>query len=130
FQWQPGERTIQTEIERAMEKLTGERVRIDGAGRTDAGVHAAGQVISFSAATRIPIERLCLALNAFLPRDIAARRAEEVGERFHARFSALSRSYLYIVRNEPHRSALWGRFALHYSYPLDAAIMHAAAQAL
>src|SRR5688500_10036867 len=82
FQYQVGQPSIQAELERAIEKLTGRFSRVHGAGRTDTGVHALGQVIGFSAETRIPIEKLAVAMNGELPRDIAAVRAEEVDERF------------------------------------------------
>ena len=82
FQYQVGQPSIQAELERAIEKLTGSRDRVNGAGRTDSGVHALGQVISFRANTRIPLQKLAIALNSELPADIAAIRAEEVDERF------------------------------------------------
>src|SRR3989442_5934487 len=97
FQFQVGQRSVQAEVERAVEKLTGQFARVHGAGRTDSGVHALGQVIGFHAETRIPIEKLVSALNSALPRDISAVDAQEVGEQFHARFSAVARSYVYVI---------------------------------
>jgi tRNA pseudouridine38-40 synthase len=130
FQWQAGQRSVQAEIERAVEKLTGQFVRVNGAGRTDAGVHALGQVISFRAETRIPIDRLAAAMNSALPRDIAAVAAAETDERFHARFSAKSRAYVYILLNRPQPSAVFGRYTYHYPYSLDIPAMQAAARYL
>jgi tRNA pseudouridine38-40 synthase len=123
FQYQVGQRSVQDEIERAILKLTGQSVRISGAGRTDTGVHALGQVIGFRAETRIPIERMTAALNSALPRDIAAVRVEEVDADFHARFSAKSRAYVYAILNRPDRSALFGRFAWHVASELDIGAM-------
>jgi tRNA pseudouridine38-40 synthase len=123
FQYQVGQRSVQGEIERAVEKLTGQAIRVNGAGRTDTGVHALGQVISFAADTRIPTDKLSIALNSVFPRDVAAVGAEEVDERFHARFSAKSRAYVYVILNREHPSAVFGRYTYHYPYELDIAAM-------
>src|SRR5690349_6300746 len=87
FQLQVGQRSVQGELEQAVEKLTEQTVRVHGAGSTDAGVHALGQVIGFRAETRIPIEKLAVALNGVLPRDVRATGAFEVDESFQARYS-------------------------------------------
>jgi tRNA pseudouridine38-40 synthase len=128
FQYQLGQPSIQQELERAIEKLTGSKDRVNGAGRTDAGVHALGQVISFSAETRIPIEKLTTALNSELSREIAAVRAEEVDEEFHARFSAKRRSYVYLILNRRNRSAIFGRYSWHLPLELDLGAMTSAAE--
>lgn len=130
FQWQPAQRTVQGQIETAIRELTGTDVRIDGAGRTDAGVHALGQVVSFRAETRIPVGRLTAAMNSALPRDVRAVRAQEAVEGFHARFSAVSRTYVYLVLNRPSPSALLGRYAWHVGTPLDVAAMKTGAESL
>jgi tRNA pseudouridine38-40 synthase len=130
FQYQAGQRSVQAEIERAVEKLTDQAVRVNGAGRTDAGVHALGQVISFSAETRIPIDKMASALNSALPRDISAVTVEKVDERFHARFSAKSRAYVYVILNRAQPSALFGRYAWHYPYALDMQAMQEGAKQL
>jgi len=130
FQYQAGQRSVQAELERAVEKLTGQAVRVQGAGRTDAGVHALGQVISFAVETRIPTDRLAYALNSVLPNDVAAVAAEEVDARFHARFSARSRAYVYVILNREQPSAVFGRFAHHHPYPLDVPAMQTAAAPL
>ena len=82
FQWQHDIRTVQGELESAIARRTEQTVRITGAGRTDAGVHALGQVASFAAETRIPADRMALALNTALPRDLSVRSVEEVGAEF------------------------------------------------
>lgn len=130
FQYQAEQRSVQAELERALERLTGQRARVHGAGRTDAGVHALGQVISFEAETRIPIEKLPSAMNSVLPPDVRAVRAEEAPARFHARFSALSRAYVYVILHRAQPSALFGRYTCHYPHPLDLQAMQTGARLL
>ena len=93
FQYQPEVPTIQGELEKVLAKIVKEDVRVYGSGRTDAGVHAAGQVIHFHTRGTIPIDRVCAAMNSLLPRGIAALEAQEVGPEFHSRYSARSRLY-------------------------------------
>ena len=130
FQWQVGVATIQGEIEAAIERLTGERVRVKAAGRTDAGVHARGQVVTFVTTTHLPVVEIQRALNALLPADIAVINADEVGPDFHARFSALRRTYRYSILNTPVRSPLRRLTTYHVSHALNVEAMHQAAQAL
>jgi tRNA pseudouridine38-40 synthase len=130
FQVQAQGATIQGEIESALAAVTQEEIRIAGAGRTDAGVHARGQVIAFATAWRHPIEELQRALNAVLPQDIAIRRLEGAATGFHPRFDAVSREYRYTILNRPLRSPLARRFAFHYPHPLDVAAMDEAAGVL
>lgn len=130
FQYQARGRTVQGEIERAIEKVTQQKVRIAGAGRTDAGVHALGQVIAFNVAWRHSAQELQRALNAVLPMDIALRDCCVVSFDFHPRYDALWRQYRYVVWNEPVRSPLWQRYAHHVPEPLDVAAMQKAAQYL
>ena len=92
-------------VEAAIAARTGQTVRLTGAGRTDTGVHALGQVISFACESRIPMERMSIALNSALPPDVSIRRVEEVGAEFSARFSASSRLYAYLILNRDTRSA-------------------------
>jgi tRNA pseudouridine38-40 synthase len=125
-----GERTVQSTLERAVLDSTGEKVPVIAAGRTDAGVHARGQVVNFRTEWAIPIDRVAVALNGILPRDIAIQKAEEVPEDFHSRFSARQRTYTYLVWTAPERSALWGRFALHEPRALDLAAIRKAAGCL
>ena len=127
FQIQAQGPTIQGEIERALTEVTQEAIRIIGAGRTDTGVHALGQVITFSTAWRHSVEELQRALNAVLPRDIAVRDLRPVAKGFHPRFDAVSREYRYAILNQPLRSPLARRFAYHFPQPLDVAAMNEAA---
>jgi len=120
-------RTVAGVIEAALARLFGESIKIAGAGRTDSGVHASGQVISFSVPRPFPPERLTLALNALLPVDCSVRDAAEVAAGFSARFSARERTYVYAVLNRRPRSALLTRYAYHVAWPLDPEPMRAAA---
>ncbi len=127
FQLQAGPRTVQGDLEAALARLTGAPVRVHGAGRTDAGVHALGQVIGFRADTRIPAGQMCAAINSGLRADIRAVRAEEVGEEFHARFSASARRYAYVILNRSQPSAVFGRFSWWVDGSLDVEAMKQAA---
>ena len=120
---QPGARTVQGELEAALARLTGgERQPVDGAGRTDAGVHAEGQVIAFSYAGRLTAKELGRALDALLPADVAIRDVRATPARFHPRYAARYREYRYTVWNGP-RSPLRERTALGVRVPLDTAAM-------
>jgi tRNA pseudouridine38-40 synthase len=130
FQFQPGVPTVQGELERVLEKIVKERVTVYGSGRTDAGVHARGQVINFRTDCQIPIDRVCVAMNVLLPRGIAAVDACEVEKDFHARYSARSRLYRYDILNRDLRSALEGRYCWHVREALDLEAMSEAAQFL
>ena len=98
--------TVQGELEKALATICGEQIRIVGAGRTDAGVHATGQVISFRTARAMDPSELRRGVNALLPEDIAVRDAGEASEGFHARFSATGRTYEYRIRCAPQREPL------------------------
>lgn len=130
FQFQPGVPTVQGELERVIQSIVKEQVTVHGSGRTDAGVHARGQVINFRTSCQIPVDRMCIAMNTLLPRDIAAVRACEMDEDFHARYSASSRLYRYDILNTELRSALMGRFCWHVSNQLDADAMSESGQCL
>ncbi|MBI2954200.1 MAG: tRNA pseudouridine(38-40) synthase TruA [Chloroflexi bacterium] len=119
FQTQPGLSTIQDELERAVFLITGERSRVSGAGRTDAGVHAVGQVVNFKSHSILAEQTLLRALNAVLPDDIAVKHCAVAGPEFHARFSAKSREYRYSIINREAPSALARAFAHHYRRRLD-----------
>jgi tRNA pseudouridine38-40 synthase len=97
WQVQPGRPTVQGALAAALEKMTGERVLPQGSGRTDAGVHALGQVASFALEAEIPEENLLRALNRSLPQSVRVLRVEEAGEGFHARHSAVRKSYEYRI---------------------------------
>jgi tRNA pseudouridine38-40 synthase len=130
FQIQARGRTVQGELEKAIERITQKQVRVLGAGRTDAGVHASGQVIAFDVSWRHTDEELHRALNAVLPADIAIRQLTTTYAAFHPRFDAKWRQYRYTVLNQPLRSPLWARKAYHVAEPLDVEAMAAASQAL
>ena len=133
YGWQvqvKSQRTVQEEIEKALKKIFKKHVTLLGSGRTDSGVHALGQVANFHAATKLPIITIQTALNANLPKDIAVVGIEEVGPRFHARFSVKSKTYRYTILNRSARCAIERRFCLFYSYPLDLRAMRAEAKAL
>ena len=130
FQVQPHLPTIQGEVEKALQSLTGERVRVTGASRTDAGVHARGQVVSFSTTRELEPETLVRGLNYYLPEDIAVQRALRVEPTFNARRSARSREYRYIILNRPTPSPLWRNWAYQFQRSLNAEAMDEACQAL
>ncbi|QGG49156.1 tRNA pseudouridine(38-40) synthase TruA [Heliorestis convoluta] len=121
--------TIQDELHQAIKTLTGEETKITCAGRTDAGVHARGQVIDFATTSKIPDEKFHLAMNALLPKDIAVLKAETVSADFHSRFQALGKQYRYSIYNH----AIPSPFHRQYSYQvfpaLDLEAMSEGAQA-
>ena len=130
FQVQPDARTVQGELETALARLSGgERRPVDGAGRTDAGVHASGQVIAFTYAGRLTAPELGRALTALLPSDVAIRDVRRVPQGFHPRTAARYREYRYTVWNGP-RSPLRERQALGMRVPLDIAAMTRAGSVL
>lgn len=130
FQIQRSGRTIQGEIERALAEVTRRPSRVIAAGRTDAGVHAKGQVIHSMVAWRHSWSDLHRALNAVLPVDIAVVDLRQAPPGFHARYSARSREYVYTVYNGAVRSPLAARYAYHYAGPLDAEAMDRACACL
>ncbi len=130
FQIQVRQRTVQGELERALASVAGEAIRIVGSGRTDAGVHALGQVISFTTGWRHSLVALKRALNATLHADIAIHHIEGVSPGFDARRSARSREYCYTILNRPTRSPLERRRGYHPRYPLDVSLMQQAAKLL
>jgi tRNA pseudouridine38-40 synthase len=130
FQVQPGKRTVQGVLEDALRRLSnGVAGRVDGAGRTDAGVHASGQVIAFTYDGRLAATDLEQALDAVLPPDVAIRDVRPAATGFHPRYSARYREYRYTVWNGP-RSPLRERTALGVRVPLDTAAMARAGSVL
>ncbi len=113
-----------------MHRISSQAVRVSGAGRTDAGVHAMGQVVGFRVETAVPTDRMALALNANLPADTRITTVQEVDQGFHARFSATSRRYVYLILARPAPSALLGRYTWHLPDVLDVAGMQAAGERL
>jgi tRNA pseudouridine38-40 synthase len=125
-----GERTVQGVIEKALSRLCSSDIVVHGAGRTDSGVHARGQVVHFDAKWPVPVDRTAAVLNGALPPDVSVRRVLEVSEDFHARFSAKQRTYIYLMWTGAQRSALWGRYTGHEPRALDVDSMSAAARML
>lgn len=122
--------TLQEIIEKTLERILQERIRLIGSGRTDAGVHARGQVANFKTNTKIPANKLKQALNSLLPDDIAITRLKEVDLGFHARFDARSKIYRYTILNQRYPSAFWRNLAYFVPYKLDFKLMQKAARAL
>ena len=128
---QPGERTVEGELRRALDELYGAVGALAVAGRTDTGVHALANVVSAEVdGGGPPVERAADALNAALPDDVAVILAEHAGDAFHARFDARSRSYRYRLWRRRERSALEARRALWWPRPFDLAAADASVQAL
>lgn len=111
--------SVQQKVEEALFKVTGERIGIIGASRTDAGVHALGQRAHFDVEMGIPPDKLPFALNTRLPRDIRVTAGREAGAHFHARFDAAGKEYGYLIYNRRHPSALLRDLSAHVSVPLD-----------
>jgi tRNA pseudouridine38-40 synthase len=119
FQVQANATTVQGELERALSVVCDEAVKVTGAGRTDAGVHASGQVIDFRTASALDGVTIGRGVNALLPEDIAVSALEPAAEDFHARFSATGRTYEYRIRHAAERDPLERRRELHVSGALD-----------
>ena len=129
WQVQPNGVSVQEVVQNAIAEITGERnVTLIGSGRTDAGVHAAGQVASFKTDTDIPAENLVHAINTKLPDDVSVVAAEDVPDDFHARYSAKAKTYRYSILNRPVRSPLGRGRSYLVRPPLDVEAMRAAAK--
>jgi tRNA pseudouridine38-40 synthase len=111
--------TIQQLVEDRLTKIFGHKLVIHGAGRTDTGVHAQGQVVHFSTTGTIPTDKIVPACRSVLPDDIVVLAADEVPEHFHAQKSALSKTYLYRIYQSDHLNPFWRNYAWHLSYDLD-----------
>jgi tRNA pseudouridine38-40 synthase len=122
WQRQQSGRTVQEEIERALRTITREETGIVGAGRTDSGVHARGQVASFKTKCDLSPNELKRALNGNIPEDIVIRDSEEVDENFSARYSALSREYRYFI--SPSSTAIARKFSWQCAYKMDLELMN------
>lgn len=119
WQVQKNKRTVQGELQRVLSLLEGKRVYVCGSGRTDAGVHAEGQVAHVKLTKSFTPEKLRQAINGNLERDVRVLNVEEVSDDFHARFSAKSKTYVYRVVNSPVMSPFWMRYAYHEPRKLD-----------
>jgi len=127
WQWQRGLPTVQGALIDGIRKLIGEEVEVSGSSRTDAGVHALGQVANFKTASDISLYNVLRGLNFHLPADITIRQVEEVPLEFDSRHDSKGKTYIYKIINRPQRPAMLRRFAWHVWKPLDIALMAEAA---
>ncbi len=130
FQWQTNLPTIQAELERAIRRLTGENSRVIGASRTDTGVHARGQVVSFRTKSALSPQTFVKALNYYLPKDIAVKDVYKVNVNFDVRRDAVSREYDYYILNSSTRSPLLEGFAYFVPKKLNVRAMNKACKFL
>ncbi|GIV06712.1 MAG: tRNA pseudouridine synthase A [Fimbriimonadales bacterium] len=130
FARQEGVRTVQGVLETVLQATLGEPVELIGASRTDAGVHARGQVVNFFTSRPVPVERLTDILNRRLPMDLKVLKAQEVSAQFHARLSAKSRVYRYRIYTGAHPSVWKIRYAWHYPRALNPEAMQAALETI
>ena len=130
WQWQLAQRTVQGELEGALSRVADRPVRVVCSGRTDAGVHALGQVVHFDTEASRKTHAFMMGTNAWLPADVRVTKALEVGTDFHARTSAIARHYRYEILNRSMASALGPRQQTLCPKPLDAEAMQAAANCL
>jgi tRNA pseudouridine38-40 synthase len=125
WQSQINGRAVQDELEKALKQILNEEVHVTGAGRTDAGVHARGQVANFTTSSSLPTAKVHAALNGVLPEDICIHSVDEVPPTFHARFDATRREYSYTIRF--HTPVLERRTAWYVKYPVSLELFHAVA---
>jgi tRNA pseudouridine38-40 synthase len=130
WQVQPGLITIQSELERVVSEIEGHQVNVAGSGRTDAGVHAIGQVAAFSIENPIPTANLKRAMNRLLPPAIRINSVEEVANEFHPRYAAKAKTYEYRIWRGEVCSPFERRYVHHYPYPLDETAMSVCASLL
>jgi len=119
WQTQPEKVSIQGEIIKAIQTITGEEIELNASGRTDAGVHALGQVANFKTNCKIETEKIPYAINSKLPNSIVIKKAEEVEERFHSRYNCKGKTYRYLIRNSEFPSALNRYREFHVPQKLD-----------
>lgn len=128
WQKQPNKLNIQGEIERAIYNITKEEVDLIGSGRTDAGVHAFGQIANFKTNSNISIEKMAIAINSQLKNSIVVKKAEEVDERFHSRYNAKRKTYRYVINNTEYGSAIYRNLEYHFPIKLIVEKMQEAAK--
>ncbi len=119
WQKQPNKLNIQGSIEQAIKQITGEEVDLQASGRTDAGVHALGQVANFKTNSNIPIEKFAIAINTNLKKSIRILKAEEVSENFHSRLSCKRKTYRYIINNSEQGTAIYRNLETNIPFPLN-----------
>lgn len=130
WQWQPNRRTVQDELEKALEQITGVRSRFVASGRTDAGVHALGQVAAFSSETKLSAAELRKALDAKVPEDIYVFEVTEAPLAFHPIRDAVQKRYRYVIQDGPLRDIFDRQYAWHVRKPLDENAMREASKLL
>ena len=130
WQKQPNKLNIQGTIEQAIKTITGEKIELNASGRTDAGVHALGQVANFKTNSNIPIEKIAIAINSNLKKSIRILQAEEVEERFHSRLSCKKKTYRYVINNSDIPSAIYRNLETHIPIKLDVGKMQEGAKYL
>jgi tRNA pseudouridine38-40 synthase len=131
YQVQPNKRTVQGDIEAALSRLhKGQNIKISASGRTDAGVHAKGQVIHFDTPLNLPEDKWVIAMNSHLPDDVVILQAERQPSDFHARYDAVGKEYRYFIHQSTQLDPFLRNFAYHYRYPIDVKKMEEAAGAL
>ncbi len=128
WQYQKNAVTVQETIENALSEACGERIRVTGCSRTDAGVHALDYILNFKSSSKIPPERLPYAVNYRLGSDISALEAWEVNEDFNARFSVKGKQYIYKIQNGVFKNPFLNRYSWHYPYRLNFESMRSAAE--
>ena len=128
WQKQPDKLNIQGTIENAIKAITGEEVELNASGRTDAGVHAYGQVANFKTNSNLPIEKFPIAINSKLKKSIIIKSAEEVEERFHSRLTCKRKTYRYVINNSAVGTAIYRNLEYHVSAKLDLEKMQEAAK--
>jgi len=130
WQIQKSGRTVQGEIEKALQVLLKSRARATASGRTDSGVHALGQVVHCDAPAQVNLQKICIGLNGILPRDLAVRNAYRVNDTFHSRFSAKGRRYRYCIYNHPTRTPFMLNRAMWVHERLDCELLSKTARHL
>ena len=130
WQQQKNGKTIHHTLNKAIVKVVNEEIKLHGAGRTDAGTHAIGQVANFKTQSNIPFFNLVQAVNYYLPKDIVVKSAKKVPEKFHSRYSAKSKVYRYTILNSKTRNAIGRNYCHYYATDLDIEKMQKASKAL
>ncbi|WP_053955676.1 tRNA pseudouridine(38-40) synthase TruA [Inediibacterium massiliense] len=128
WQKQKNARTVQEEIEKALERILKKNVKINGSGRTDAGVHALGQVANFCEDFTIPVEKIPIALNSILPEDISITAAKEENKNFHARYDAIGKKYIYKIYNGSVRKPIFRNYSYFVPHSLNIEAMERACE--
>ncbi len=128
WQKQPNKLNIQGTIEKAIEAVTKENVDLNASGRTDAGVHALGQVANFKTNSQVPIDKMAIAINTNLKKSIRILKAEEVDEKFHSRLSCKQKTYRYVINNSEYGTAIYRNLETHIPMNLDVEKMQEAAK--